>query len=56
MFASMTWHDWPICPFGAGVVVRSWLPSIIESSDGAGPLPSPTSRHRVTGVSEEVRS
>ena len=54
MFGSMTWHDWPICPFGAGVVVRSWPPSINESSDGAGPLPSPTSRRRGAGVSEAV--
>ena len=54
MFDSMTWHDWPIWPVGAGVVVRSWLPSIDESSDDAGPLPSPTSRRRGAGVSEAV--
>lgn len=55
MFGSMTWHDWPTCPFDAGVVVRIRPPDVSESSDDAGPLPGPTSRHRVAGLSEVVR-
>jgi hypothetical protein len=56
MFDGMSWPDGLMCPVNAGVVLPSWLLGVDESSDVAGPQLVSTTRQRVGGLSEGVRS
>jgi len=56
MFGGMSWPDRLMCSVNAGVVLPSWLLGVDESSDVAGPQLVSTTRQRVGGLSEGVRS